>query len=72
MITDDWYLNPIWRDRVLTSPLGKTVIRNGMLAYALFQGWGNDPVAFEAGERKQLTSSWDWIKTRGWLGRTRR
>jgi hypothetical protein len=53
-ITDDWYLNPIWRDRVLTSPLGGPTIRNGMVAYALFQGWGNDPVAFETGERKQL------------------
>jgi hypothetical protein len=53
-ITDDWYLNPIWRDRVLTNPLGRTIIRNGMLAYALFQGWGNDPVAFETGDRKKL------------------
>jgi hypothetical protein len=46
-ITDDWYLNPTWRDRVLGSPLGSAIIRNGMLAYALFQGWGNDPVKFE-------------------------
>jgi hypothetical protein len=53
-ITDDWYLNPLWRDRVLTSPLGKTIIRNGMLSYAVFQGWGNDPVAFETGDRKKL------------------
>jgi hypothetical protein len=45
-VTDDWYLSPIWRDRVLTSPLGRTVVRNGMLAYALFQGWGNDPKRF--------------------------
>jgi hypothetical protein len=40
-ITDDWNLNPSWRDRVFTSPLGKSIIRNGMLAYALFQDWGN-------------------------------
>jgi len=53
-ITDDWYLNPIWRDRVLTNPLGKTIIRNGLVSYALFQGWGNDPVKFETGERKRL------------------
>lgn len=53
-ITDDWYLNPIWRDRVLTNPLGKTIIRNGLVSYALFQGWGNDPVKFETAERKQL------------------
>jgi hypothetical protein len=46
-ITDDWFLNPTWRDRVLGAPLGNAVIRNGMLSYALFQGWGNDPVKFE-------------------------
>jgi hypothetical protein len=46
-ITDDWFLNPTWRDRVLSSPLGSAVIRNGLLAYALFQDWGNDPVRYE-------------------------
>ncbi len=40
-ITDDWNLNPSWRDRVFTSPLGKAIVRNGMMAYALFQDWGN-------------------------------
>jgi hypothetical protein len=56
-VTDDLYLNPTWRDRVLTSPLGKTILRNGMLSYALFQGWGNDPVKFESGAYKQLIDS---------------
>ncbi|HKG93214.1 MAG TPA: hypothetical protein VKA84_15015 [Gemmatimonadaceae bacterium] len=46
-ITDDWFLNPTWRDRVLASPFGSAIVRNGMLAYGLFQGWGNDPVKFE-------------------------
>jgi hypothetical protein len=46
-ITDDWYVSQAWRDRVLGSPLGSAVIRNGMLAYALFQGWGNDPLKYE-------------------------
>src|SRR5690606_9678583 len=45
-VTDDWNLSAIWRDRVLTSPLGRTVLRNGLLAYLLCQGWGNDPQAF--------------------------
>jgi hypothetical protein len=53
-VSDDWYLNPIWRDRVLTSPLGRTIVRNGLLSYALFQGWGNDPVKFESGDYKRL------------------
>jgi hypothetical protein len=46
-ITDDWYLSPIWRDRVLGSALGRTVVRNGLIAYAVFQGWGNDPKRFD-------------------------
>jgi hypothetical protein len=40
-VTDDWNLNPSWRDRVYTSPLGKALVRNAMMAYALFQDWGN-------------------------------
>ena len=53
-VTDDWYLNPMWRNRVLTTVLGKTIIRNGMLSYALFQGWGNDPLKFETGDYKRM------------------
>jgi hypothetical protein len=46
-VTDDWNLNRLWRDRVFSSPLGSTVLRNGLVAYAVCQGWGNDPQAFE-------------------------
>lgn len=53
-VTDDWYLNPMWRDRVLTNRLGRTTVRNGLISYALFQGWGNDPVKFESGDNKSL------------------
>ncbi|HEU4933412.1 MAG TPA: hypothetical protein VFT48_15115 [Pyrinomonadaceae bacterium] len=53
-VTDDWYLNPMWRDRVLTNRLGKTTVRNGLISYALFQGWGNDPIKFESGDNKSL------------------
>ncbi len=45
-VTDDWNLSAIWRDRVFTSPLGRTILRNGLLAYLVCQGWGNDPVAY--------------------------
>ena len=45
-ITDDWNLSQRWKDRVYTSLLGRTVLRNGLLAYLLCQGWGNDPAAF--------------------------
>jgi hypothetical protein len=46
-VTDDWFMTVGWRDRALASPLGSAVVRNGMMAYALFQGWGNDPVKYE-------------------------
>lgn len=45
-VTDDWYLNFAWCDRVLRKPLGVRVIQNGLLAYALFQAWGNTPQQF--------------------------
>jgi hypothetical protein len=46
-VTDDWNLNPLWLDRVLTTPLGVTIIRNAFVTYALFQDWGNDPLKYE-------------------------
>ena len=46
--TDDWNLNPLWYDRVMTTPLGVNVVRNALVGYALFQDWGNDPLAYEA------------------------
>jgi hypothetical protein len=55
-ITDDYFLNPVWRARVLGRKLGQAIIGNGMIAYALFQDWGNDPVAYQSGPKAQLLS----------------
>jgi hypothetical protein len=51
-VTDDWNLNKRWRNRVLGNDLGKAIVRNGMMAAGIFQGWGNDPAAFESGNNK--------------------
>jgi hypothetical protein len=45
-VTDDWFLDGAWCQRVLASPLGRRIVRNGLLAYALFQAWGNTPQQF--------------------------
>lgn len=45
-ITDDWYLTGGWTKTVLGNRLGETIVRNGLLAFALFQAWGNDPKAW--------------------------
>ena len=61
-ISDDWYLNRRWCDRVLGKPLGKRVVQNGLLAYGLFQAWGNTPQYFEPGtsgaELLDLATAW--------------
>lgn len=42
-ITDDWYITKHWNNEVLSKPLGRDIIRNGLMAYAVFQDWGNAP-----------------------------
>jgi hypothetical protein len=54
-VTDDYFLNPMWRDRVPTTQLGQAILRNAM-TYALFQNWGNDPLKYGSGPRAQLLS----------------
>jgi hypothetical protein len=53
-VTDDWNLNKKWDNRVYSKPFGRQLVRNAVMAYAVFQGWGNDPVAFEAGKNKTV------------------
>lgn len=49
-VSDDWNLNQAWCIRVLGKPLGRRVVQNALLAYALSQGWGNRPEQFEANQ----------------------
>jgi hypothetical protein len=53
-VTDDYFLNPVWRTRVLGRKLGQAIIGNAMIAYALFQDWGNDPLVYQSGPKAQL------------------
>lgn len=63
-VTDDWYITKDWRDKVLTSHLGVNILRNALMAYTLFQDWGNAPSTYttpqwEAETEYQLN---DYIK----------
>jgi hypothetical protein len=51
-VTDDWNLNARWRNRAYSPerPLGRNVARNGVMAYTVFQGWGNDPKKWGAAD----------------------
>ncbi len=45
-VTDDWNLDYPWAAAVYASAPGSRVVFNGVLAYALFQHWGNEPHRF--------------------------
>ena len=66
-VSDDWYLNREWCERVLSKPLGKRVVQNGILAYALFQAWGNTPYHFraETSGRILIELATQWLANRG-------
>jgi hypothetical protein len=48
-VTDDWNLCGLWTQRVYTDRFGRAVIRDGLTTFALTQGWGNDPAAYDTG-----------------------
>jgi hypothetical protein len=56
-VTDDWYLTGRWTKRALGTRLGKNIIGNGLLAFALFQSWGNDPMAWSGSTLALLLQS---------------
>ena len=45
-VSDDGFITGAWRSRVLASTLGRAMVRNALIAYVLFQAWGNTPEAF--------------------------
>jgi hypothetical protein len=49
-VTDDWNLHRRWHEHVHRRPLGRRMVQNALAAYAVFQGWGNEPDQF-AGDR---------------------
>jgi hypothetical protein len=66
-VSDDWYLNQKWCIRVLGKPLGRRVVQNALLSYALFQAWGNIPEQFETGKtgKRLLQIAQTWSATGG-------
>ena len=66
-ISDDWYLNHEWCNRVLGKPLGRRTVQNGLLAYAVFQAWGNTPEQFTNGQpgAKLLEAAQNWSASAG-------
>ena len=66
-VSDDWYLNREWCYRVLGKPLGRRVVQNALLAYAVFQAWGNTPTQFDRPNvgSKLLEAAKSWSESAG-------
>jgi hypothetical protein len=61
-ITDDWNLSTEWKSTVQNAPLGKHIVANGLCAYWLFQGWGNEPDAYDEDFKEKMTSYFKVLK----------
>ena len=66
-VSDDWYINREWCNRVLSKPLGRRIVQNAMLAYAVCQAWGNTPEQFEEKQPgfELLAAAKNWSKSAG-------
>ena len=49
-ITDDWNMTHEFTEDVYSNSLGLRIVQNGLVAYALCQGWGNTPEQFESSD----------------------
>ncbi|MDY7013740.1 MAG: PhoD-like phosphatase, partial [Cyanobacteriota bacterium] len=65
-VSDDWYLNREWCDRVASKPLGRQALQHGLLGYALFQAWGNTPEQFAGSSGASFFQAVEqWSSSRG-------
>ena len=55
-VTDDWNITRRWVQRVEGSPTGRRAVANALAAFWAFQGWGNQPEAFDQGFRDTLAA----------------
>lgn len=65
-VTDDWNLNREWMQRVYSHPLGRSVVRNALVVYAFFQGWGSDWPSYAKPDEKNgriLTAAEAYLAT---------
>ncbi|NRD43902.1 hypothetical protein [Corallococcus exiguus] len=53
-VSDDWNIDKNWNDASRSDPALHRIVRNGLLAAAVFQAWGNVPSQFLAGAGKDV------------------
>jgi hypothetical protein len=64
-VTDDWFLHRLWDKNARDNLPTQRVMRNGLLAYAIFQDWGNRPDYYRSGFGKQLIDALTYQSAKG-------
>ncbi|MCO7223474.1 alkaline phosphatase D family protein [Pleionea sp. CnH1-48] len=60
-VTDDWNLTEKNAHQLANNPFSRRVVTNALAAYWVFQGWGNDPDAFDDDFKSSLA---DYLASR--------
>ncbi len=53
-VTDDWNLSAAWEATAYGHPFSRRIIGNALIAYFVFQGWGNAPRSFDGEPMAQV------------------
>ena len=69
-VTDDWNISMKWKNEVYRNPLGKSIIRNALMAYALFQDLGNSPKEYQNTGSKKAELAQKIVGTEGYAQAT--
>ncbi|MCM3585937.1 alkaline phosphatase D family protein [Mesobacillus maritimus] len=64
-VTDDWNISYDWKQHVWESPLGRHVVSTALTAYWGFQGWGNNPTAYDKSFLKSVRKYVGSLKPEG-------
>ena len=66
-VTDDWNMVRDWCERIYANQLARRIVQNALVAYSVFQAWGNTPERFEAGQpgAALLTAAAAWSQSQG-------
>lgn len=65
-VTDDWFINRNWHENVCKNSCGQRMMRNALLAYAIFQDWGNQPYNYDGDKLgHHLLDMVTWLRDEG-------
>ncbi len=65
-ITDDWFLTREWIQNVLNpNGLTKRIVQNGLVAFSVFQAWGNTPDRFSSGDGLSILNHLESLNSNG-------